>query len=75
MAPSESSPVAVMVNEFQKDNLEKGEIVLPVFDLYYPARLILLTKPSGIVDSQSHPVLWFSFSYCVAIFGPTVFGI
>uniref|UniRef100_A0A8C0C3D6 UBAP2 n=1 Tax=Buteo japonicus TaxID=224669 RepID=A0A8C0C3D6_9AVES len=40
MAPSESTPVAVTVSEFQKEDLEKGEIFLSMLDLYYPAMLI-----------------------------------
>lgn len=46
MAPSESTPVAVTVSEFQKYDFEKDEIFLFMLDLCYPAILILSTKVS-----------------------------
>lgn len=52
MSPSDPTPVAVTVSEFQKKAFEKGEIFSYLLDFYYPGVSVLLTNPRGFFVSQ-----------------------
>uniref|UniRef100_A0A8C3QRD8 UBA domain-containing protein n=1 Tax=Cyanoderma ruficeps TaxID=181631 RepID=A0A8C3QRD8_9PASS len=55
LAPSEPTSVAVTVSSLQKQDLEKGEYSY-VCRFVFASHINALTKPSGIFDSQAHPL-------------------